>query len=54
MPQMAPMSWLTLFILFTMLFLLTIILNFFFLKNNSINNKTLFKNKAYLNKYWKW
>nr|ALO77636.1 ATP synthase F0 subunit 8 [Calleida angusticollis] len=53
MPQMAPMSWLSLYLMFTLIFLLFNFLNYymFFIKNT----KKMIKNK-YLNKNlnWKW
>nr|ALO70711.1 ATP synthase F0 subunit 8 [Metopsia clypeata] len=53
MPQMAPMSWLTLFIFFTMIFFMFNMINYFsFLYNKPqtiINKKSI---KTLLN--WKW
>nr|UGS80155.1 ATP synthase F0 subunit 8 [Anomopsocus amabilis] len=52
MPQMNPIWWLTLMILFIMIFLLTNSLNYFY-KTYKIE----FKNNNYLNKKlinWKW
>nr|AYR05301.1 ATP synthase F0 subunit 8 [Coleoptera sp. ACP-2013] len=53
MPQMAPMSWLTLYILFILMFMLMIILNYYtFMYSPKNNNKYNKKNKIILN--WKW
>nr|QAT19786.1 ATP synthase F0 subunit 8 [Curculio sp. SZ-2019]QGA70764.1 ATP synthase F0 subunit 8 [Eucryptorrhynchus scrobiculatus]QGA70765.1 ATP synthase F0 subunit 8 [Eucryptorrhynchus scrobiculatus] len=52
MPQMAPMSWLSMYILFIFMFLLMIILNYFtflYYPNNKKLNKS-FKKKM----NWKW
>nr|YP_009185895.1 ATP synthase F0 subunit 8 [Olophrum piceum]ALO70802.1 ATP synthase F0 subunit 8 [Olophrum piceum] len=51
MPQMAPMNWLMLFIMFTMIFLLFNSLNYFSFKYNMNNN--IFKKKTY-KMNWKW
>nr|AFP16870.1 ATP synthase F0 subunit 8 [Trechini sp. BMNH 840194] len=52
MPQMAPMSWLFLYLTFTIIFLLFNFLNYYLytIKNKSQNFKT-FMNK---NLNWKW
>nr|YP_009918990.1 ATP synthase F0 subunit 8 [Elodes minuta]YP_010385129.1 ATP synthase F0 subunit 8 [Elodes marginata]ARH53847.1 ATP synthase F0 subunit 8 [Elodes minuta]QMP96570.1 ATP synthase F0 subunit 8 [Elodes minuta]UPL65139.1 ATP synthase F0 subunit 8 [Elodes marginata] len=52
MPQMAPMNWLTLFIMFTIIFIMFNSLNYFtYLKTTpKTNNKTLLSKT--LN--WKW
>nr|AMW68011.1 ATP synthase F0 subunit 8 [Negha inflata] len=52
MPQMAPMNWLFLYILFISLFMLFLMKNYFFLSNNfkSINISSLKLEK----KNWKW
>nr|YP_009441945.1 ATP synthase F0 subunit 8 [Pityogenes bidentatus]AOY40166.1 ATP synthase F0 subunit 8 [Pityogenes bidentatus] len=55
MPQMAPMSWLTLFIFFSVLFTVTIILNFYFYLYKMNNNYYLSPKKKSLKiKIWKW
>nr|ARH54588.1 ATP synthase F0 subunit 8 [Pogonus iridipennis] len=53
MPQMAPMSWIFLYIMFTMIFLMFNFLNYylFLIKNNEMTELKNFKNKM-LN--WKW
>nr|AML25750.1 ATP synthase F0 subunit 8 [Carabidae sp. BMNH 1274270] len=53
MPQMAPMSWLFLYIMFTIIFMIFNFLNYYlFMKNNKTNNlKFNYKNK-FMN--WKW
>nr|UGS80545.1 ATP synthase F0 subunit 8 [Waoraniella jarlinsoni] len=51
MPQMNPMWWLSLFMMFTMIFLTTNSLNYFY-KNHSIKFE-LKKNKKNLMN-WKW
>nr|ANJ70376.1 ATP synthase F0 subunit 8 [Contacyphon variabilis] len=53
MPQMAPMSWLYLFITFTMIFIMFNYLNYFvFMKNNTTNKKNMKMSLKSLN--WKW
>nr|AXS66415.1 ATP synthase F0 subunit 8 [Caraboidea sp. KM-2017] len=53
MPQMAPMNWLFLYIMFTMIFLLFNFLNYymFLIKNTKISIKNNYLSKI-LN--WKW
>nr|QGA70744.1 ATP synthase F0 subunit 8 [Eucryptorrhynchus scrobiculatus] len=52
MPQMAPMSWLTMYMLFTFMLILLIILNYFtFLYLPNKKNFTISNNK---NMNWKW
>nr|WGL40321.1 ATP synthase F0 subunit 8 [Tomicus brevipilosus] len=52
MPQMAPMNWLVLFIMFILLFILTMIINYFsFYYYPSKTNKNFLDNK---NINWKW
>nr|ARH53717.1 ATP synthase F0 subunit 8 [Anthobium melanocephalum] len=51
MPQMAPMNWLTLFIMFTMIFLLFNSLNYFSFKYNTKDNNL---NKKTFKLNWKW
>nr|ATN41167.1 ATP synthase F0 subunit 8 [Diptera sp. 69 LC-2017] len=62
MPQMAPMNWLLLFLLFSIMFVMFNILNYFsfdlnFKINNSnkkiLNNKNPNKNKNFILN-WKW
>nr|WBK02865.1 ATP synthase F0 subunit 8 [Inocellia (Epinocellia) sp.] len=52
MPQMAPMNWLILYIIFIMLYLLFMTKNYYLLKINfkSMNMKSLSLNKN----FWKW
>nr|AGO28107.1 ATP synthase F0 subunit 8 [Ectrychotes andreae] len=51
MPQMAPIMWMQLFIMFSSLFMLTYIIMFFM---SSYNPKLIF-NKLMINKKnWKW
>nr|YP_010166741.1 ATP synthase F0 subunit 8 [Porhydrus obliquesignatus]QRV62845.1 ATP synthase F0 subunit 8 [Porhydrus obliquesignatus] len=51
MPQMAPMNWLTLYMLFTMIFFMFNFMNFFiFMMKNNYNNNKLFKKML----TWKW
>nr|YP_009995457.1 ATP synthase F0 subunit 8 [Ochthebius salinarius]QNP09912.1 ATP synthase F0 subunit 8 [Ochthebius salinarius] len=52
MPQMAPMNWLILFIMFTMIFLLFNSMNYFSFKYEIKNNNNLSKIQKKLN--WKW
>nr|AML26213.1 ATP synthase F0 subunit 8 [Scolytinae sp. BMNH 1274299] len=51
MPQMAPISWLTLYLFFSMLFLITCILNFFMFKYEPKTNTNPKKKMFYI---WKW
>nr|YP_010373213.1 ATP synthase F0 subunit 8 [Dicerca corrugata]UPI13487.1 ATP synthase F0 subunit 8 [Dicerca corrugata] len=51
MPQMSPMNWLPLFILFSIIFILFIILNFF---NTVYPNPLLKSEKSKININWKW
>nr|YP_010626002.1 ATP synthase F0 subunit 8 [Inocellia fulvostigmata]WBK02761.1 ATP synthase F0 subunit 8 [Inocellia fulvostigmata] len=52
MPQMAPMNWLILYIIFIMLYLLFMTKNYYLLKINfksmNIKNLSTYKN------FWKW
>nr|ARH53795.1 ATP synthase F0 subunit 8 [Curculio elephas] len=52
MPQMSPMSWLTLYFMFIIIFLLMIILNYYSFLYNPKNKLNLKKNKNLIN--WKW
>nr|AVN68067.1 ATP synthase F0 subunit 8 [Laxta sp. BLA048] len=51
MPQMMPLSWLTLYIYFILIFFLFLIINYYSLINYPIfmKNKTSIKSM-----YWKW
>nr|YP_010486365.1 ATP synthase subunit 8 [Pseudoechthistatus chiangshunani]UVW93770.1 ATP synthase subunit 8 [Pseudoechthistatus chiangshunani] len=51
MPQMAPLSWLILFMFFLIIYLLFNISNFY---NFKYNSKSTLKNKNILNYNWKW
>nr|AFU50248.1 ATP synthase F0 subunit 8 [Vesperus conicicollis] len=51
MPQMAPMNWLTLFIMFILIFLMFNSLNYFVFKYQ-IKNTLTKTNNFFLN--WKW
>nr|AML26593.1 ATP synthase F0 subunit 8 [Scolytinae sp. BMNH 1274713] len=51
MPQMAPISWMTLYLFFSVLFALMCILNFFMF-SYSPKMSTLMKKEMILN--WKW
>nr|WJW73921.1 ATP synthase F0 subunit 8 [Copestylum sp. ECU3] len=52
MPQMAPISWLSLFILFLIIFLLFNMMNYFIYSPSMDKKKT---NKIYTNSMpWKW
>nr|YP_010238968.1 ATP synthase F0 subunit 8 [Megalinus hunanensis]QTE20683.1 ATP synthase F0 subunit 8 [Megalinus hunanensis] len=51
MPQMAPLSWLTLFIYFTMIFLMFNSMNYFSYKYSIKSNLNIKKNKNF---NWKW
>nr|AML26180.1 ATP synthase F0 subunit 8 [Scolytinae sp. BMNH 1274290] len=51
MPQMAPINWITLYMLFSMLFIMSCILNYYMFMYTP-TNKTIQVNKTLLN--WKW
>uniref|UniRef100_A0AB38ZGI5 ATP synthase complex subunit 8 n=1 Tax=Lucanus dybowskii TaxID=3238474 RepID=A0AB38ZGI5_9SCAR len=51
MPQMAPLSWLTLMLSFIFIFLIFNLVNY---SINSNSLKTLSLKKSVLNKIWKW
>nr|WKU83763.1 ATP synthase F0 subunit 8 [Argyra sp.] len=53
MPQMAPISWLTLYILFTITLIMFCILNYYSF-SPSINKKSLNKSNISLPLNWKW
>nr|YP_010895226.1 ATP synthase F0 subunit 8 [Orthoprosopa grisea]WJW73765.1 ATP synthase F0 subunit 8 [Orthoprosopa grisea] len=53
MPQMAPISWLTLFLLFSVIFMLFNMMNYFIYKPPIL--KSNIKNKMSINSMnWKW
>nr|WRO44718.1 ATP synthase F0 subunit 8 [Cyrebion subrufolineatus] len=52
MPQMAPLSWLNLFIFFIFVFLIFNSLNYFYFNNPSISKSNKMINKMKIN--WKW
>nr|YP_010426650.1 ATP synthase F0 subunit 8 [Aoria nigripes]USM11436.1 ATP synthase F0 subunit 8 [Aoria nigripes] len=51
MPQMAPLNWLTLYILFIIMFMLFMIQNYY--SKNNFTNKLNFK-KLTISTNWKW
>nr|UZT26963.1 ATP synthase F0 subunit 8 [Euwallacea fornicatus] len=51
MPQMAPISWITLYIFFNLLFILSCIINFY---NFEYTAKTPLINKKSISMNWKW
>nr|AFQ62144.1 ATP synthase F0 subunit 8 [Promecognathus crassus] len=54
MPQMAPMSWLFLYFMFTIIFFMINFLNYYmYLIKNSSNNKIM-KKINFKNLIWKW
>nr|UUG47475.1 ATP synthase F0 subunit 8 [Ips hauseri]UUG47488.1 ATP synthase F0 subunit 8 [Ips hauseri]UUG47501.1 ATP synthase F0 subunit 8 [Ips hauseri] len=56
MPQMAPMNWLSLFFFFSILFVLSILINYYFYLF-FYSNKISLKLSSQLNnnqKFWKW
>nr|WRO44990.1 ATP synthase F0 subunit 8 [Asiopodabrus sp. 'cheni'] len=53
MPQMAPLSWLNLFIFFITVFLIFNSLNYFYF-NKSFNSKSKSINKNNIKTNWKW
>nr|WRO44939.1 ATP synthase F0 subunit 8 [Cyrebion gracilicornis] len=52
MPQMAPLSWLNLFIFFISVFLIFNSLNYFYFNKPSLSNNKKMFNKVKTN--WKW
>nr|ADO60399.1 ATP synthase F0 subunit 8 [Hydraena sp. BMNH 840125] len=52
MPQMAPMNWIMLFFMFSMIFMLFNSLNYFSFKYNNYFKNNLFTTTMKLN--WKW
>nr|YP_009995444.1 ATP synthase F0 subunit 8 [Ochthebius nobilis]QNP09873.1 ATP synthase F0 subunit 8 [Ochthebius nobilis] len=52
MPQMAPMNWMILFMMFTMIFFMFNSLNYFSFKYSPINKNSLNNKLWKLN--WKW
>nr|QJA16384.1 ATP synthase subunit 8 [Ips acuminatus] len=56
MPQMAPMNWLLLFLFFSLLFIVSMLINYYFNLFNSISmNSTQTTIKLIKNKnFWKW
>nr|ARH55052.1 ATP synthase F0 subunit 8 [Leiodes picea] len=52
MPQMAPMNWLSLFIIFIIMFMLLNTLNYFSINYQVNKNKTMNKFNPIYN--WKW
>nr|YP_009725888.1 ATP synthase F0 subunit 8 [Dianemobius fascipes]QHQ73085.1 ATP synthase F0 subunit 8 [Dianemobius fascipes] len=53
MPQMSPMSWMTLMLFFIMMILIMVTLNYFLI-NYSSPRKIIFKKKQNANMNWKW
>nr|AOY39815.1 ATP synthase F0 subunit 8 [Curculionoidea sp. 1 KM-2015] len=51
MPQMSPLQWTPLYLYFTMLFILIMMINYYLQKNSSIKTQTNLK-KTMIN--WKW
>nr|ATP75095.1 ATP synthase F0 subunit 8 [Sitona callosus] len=51
MPQMAPLSWLTLYFIFIMMFIMFMILNYF---SFMYTPKNIMKTKKNINLNWKW
>nr|AVC55934.1 ATP synthase F0 subunit 8 [Ips grandicollis] len=54
MPQMAPMNWLSLFIFFSFIFLLAILINYYFNLFSHETNLSIKNNQIKTQKYWKW
>nr|YP_009995236.1 ATP synthase F0 subunit 8 [Ochthebius plesiotypus]QNP09613.1 ATP synthase F0 subunit 8 [Ochthebius plesiotypus] len=52
MPQMAPMNWMMLFLMFSMIFMLFNSMNYFSFIYNNKNKSKLTNNKNKIN--WKW
>nr|QRG31125.1 ATP synthase F0 subunit 8 [Chrysochares punctatus] len=51
MPQMSPLMWTSLFMFFTIIMILFVLMNFF-MKNYFPNKKSFYMNKKIIN--WKW
>nr|AOY39542.1 ATP synthase F0 subunit 8 [Scolytinae sp. BMNH 1040075] len=51
MPQMAPISWVTLYIMFTIIFMMTCIMNYFIIIYTPVTTNTSKKEKTFS---WKW
>nr|AYR05273.1 ATP synthase F0 subunit 8 [Coleoptera sp. ACP-2013] len=51
MPQMAPLNWLSLMMMFLLIFLLTNCFNYFIFEKSIKSNDSYFKKKE---TYWKW
>nr|AXS66499.1 ATP synthase F0 subunit 8 [Coleoptera sp. 25 KM-2017] len=51
MPQMAPLNWLSLYMMFLILFSMTIILNYY---SFLYQPKTQTMNKSFPKTHWKW
>nr|UFI48268.1 ATP synthase F0 subunit 8 [Gymnosoma dolycoridis] len=54
MPQMAPIGWLSLFIMFTMTFLIFNMMNYYSFMNFMPKSNLIKKSKLSNNLYWKW
>nr|QIH95767.1 ATP synthase F0 subunit 8 [Pseudolycoriella sp. XQM-2020] len=56
MPQMAPLNWLSLFFMFSLIFVMFNIMNYFSFNNNYKKNESNFYNININNKMlnWKW
>nr|YP_009328098.1 ATP synthase F0 subunit 8 [Trigonidium sjostedti]APD14957.1 ATP synthase F0 subunit 8 [Trigonidium sjostedti] len=52
MPQMSPMNWLLLFLMFIMMFLMQLILNYFIIQPVKKSSQIAFLKKKSLS--WKW
>nr|YP_009235500.1 ATP synthase F0 subunit 8 [Metapenaeopsis dalei]AMD15641.1 ATP synthase F0 subunit 8 [Metapenaeopsis dalei] len=52
MPQMAPLLWLNLFVMFSFTFILFLVLNYFIKVPSKIEKPSLFMKKSEMN--WKW
>nr|QNP09899.1 ATP synthase F0 subunit 8 [Ochthebius sp. IBE<ESP> RA617] len=53
MPQMAPLNWIFLFMMFTMIFFMFNSMNYFSFKYNNLSSNKLNKNLTFKNN-WKW
>nr|YP_009995392.1 ATP synthase F0 subunit 8 [Ochthebius himalayae]QNP09808.1 ATP synthase F0 subunit 8 [Ochthebius himalayae] len=53
MPQMAPMNWIMLFFMFSIIFMLFNVMNYFSFKYNNLSPKQL-NNPLYHKLSWKW
>nr|WEG23127.1 ATP synthase F0 subunit 8 [Siphona sp. 1 HNL-2023a] len=54
MPQMAPINWLSLFISFSLIFIMFNIMNYFFMNSTSPKSNLIYKLNMMNSLNWKW